>query len=275
MANRQSERRRERRRRRSEHRVLLAVLVVTLVGFACLGRIMLDRYHDRVNHSGYRAGEFQATLETFAQAHDLSLDAWPQEMLDAVERNPELGPFVLNYPLKKDEEPVIDLSSCRNSDTVPLLFQWDERWGYSEYSGGMMGFTGCGPTCLSMVSLYLRHDPSFTPRYVAEFSQSHGYSAPGSGSKWALISEGGKELGLNVKELPLDRNLVFRNLEEGNPIICVMGPGDFTTTGHFIVLTGCEDGKIQINDPNSQIRSDRLWDFDQIQDQIKNLWVCT
>ena len=25
-----------------------------------------------------------------------------------------------------------------------------------------------------------------------------------------------------------------------------------TTTGHFIVLTGVEDGKIRVNDPNSQ-----------------------
>lgn len=265
--------RRHHRRHRRETYSLLIVLVVTLVATACLGRVLLDRYYDREDGSTVVSGEFGEAMEAFAEQHDLPMNAWPQEMVDAVANNPELGQFVLNYPIKKDKDPVIDLSQYRNTDTVPLLFQWDERWGYSDYSGGIMGFTGCGPTCLSMVSIYLRNNPDLTPRYIAEFSESHGYSAPGSGSKWALISEGGKELGMDVKELPLDRNLVMRNLEEGNPIICVMGPGDFTTNGHFIVMTGCEDGKIRVNDPNSKERSERLWDYDQIQGQIKNLWV--
>lgn len=43
-----------------------------------------------------------------------------------------------------------------------------------------------------------------------------------------------------------------------------MRPGDFTTIGHFILLTGVEDGKIKVNDPNSKIRSSKLWDYDVI-----------
>ena len=56
-------------------------------------------------------------------------------------------------------------------------------------------------------------------------------------------------------------------------MICVMGPGDFTATGHFIVMTGLKDGLICVNDPNSRANSQKLWDFDQISDQIRNLWV--
>lgn len=253
--------------------ILLVVLVVVLVGTACLGRVLLDQYYDRVGHGGMVQGDFQEALEAFASEHDLTMDAWPQQMLDSVSNNPELGEFVLHYPLEKDEHPDVDLSVFRNSETVPLLFQWDKRWGYSEYSGGMMGYTGCGPTCLSMVSIYLLNDPDLTPQYIAQFSQAHGYSAPGNGSKWTLISKGGKELGLDVAELPLEGSIVLRNLDEGNPVICVMGPGAFTATGHFIVLSGCEDGKIRVNDPNSKIRSEQLWDWDDLQGQIKNLWV--
>ena len=102
----------------------------------------------------------------------------------------------------------------------------------------------------------------------------NGYSVKGNGSAWTLISEGGQKLGLDVIEIPLDRDRVFRNLEVDNPIICVMGPGDFTTTGHFIVLTGVEDGKLRVNDPNSRERSEQLWEYDSIRDQIRNLWVC-
>lgn len=159
-------------------------------------------------------------------------------------------------------------------DTVPLLFQWDERWGYSEYSGEMMAFSGCGPTCLSMVCIHLLQDTKYDPQYIAEFSKSHGYSVSGSGSAWTLIFEGGKKLGLDVIEIPLDKKRIIKNLEVGNPIICIMGPGDFTTIGHFIVLTGYENGKLKVNDPNSQRNSDTLWEYEKIQDQIRNLWVC-
>ena len=52
-----------------------------------------------------------------------------------------------------------------------------------------------------------------------------------------------------------------------------MRAGDFTTTGHFIVLIGTEEGKIKINDPNSEERSSILWEYSRIEYQIKNLWV--
>ena len=78
---------------------------------------------------------------------------------------------------------------------------------------------------------------------------------------------------MDVTEIPLDKNRVFKNLEAGNPIICVMGPGDFTAKGHFIVMVGSEDGKIKVNDPNSKANSEKLWNYDDIYSQIKNLWV--
>ena len=85
--------------------------------------------------------------------------------------------------------------------------------------------------------------------------------------------EGALDLGLSVRELPLDKNQIKNQLQKGNPIICIMGKGDFTDNGHFIVLVGMENGKIKVNDPNSRERSKRLWTFEEIQYQIKNLWV--
>ena len=213
-------------------------------------------------------------IAAFAKAHNLSLDAWPEDLIELLERNPDMKNFILNYPLKKDLTPSVDLREYKNSKSVPLLFQWDERWGYTEYGNEIMGLSGCGPTCLSMVCIYLLNDTKYTPRYVADFAQRNGYCVPGSGSAWTLISQGGEELGLDVTEIPLDESRIIRNLEVGNPIICVMGPGDFTTTGHFIVMTGYADGKIKVNDPNSPTRSERLWDFEDIKGQIRNLWVC-
>ena len=180
----------------------------------------------------------------------------------------------LNNLVPSRQSITIDLSEYLGSETVPLFFQWDERWGTTIYGSDVMEVTGCGPTCLSMVLVHLLQDATYTPRYVADFAEDNKYYAKGSGSKWALIAEGGEILGLDVTELPLDENRMKKNLELGNPVICIMGPGDFTTTGHFIVLTGVKDDKFVVNDPNSRENSERLWSYDEIKGQIKNLWAC-
>ncbi len=267
-------------RPRSRHRglkFLLFSLVACAMIVYTLQYLAPDEITDAVvSPPSYGTGDgtFQSELEAFAQENSLDLSVWPKDLLESGEKNPEIREFVLNYPLKQDADPEYDLKEYANSDQVPLLLQWDQRWGYREYAGGPIGLTGCGPTCLSMVSIYLLHDAKYTPEYIAEFSTKHGYSVTGSGSAWALISEGGEALGLDVTEIPLDENRIIRNLEVGNPIICIMGPGDFTSTGHFIVMTEYVDGQIKINDPNSPLRSQQLWDYEQIKGQILNLWVC-
>lgn len=213
-------------------------------------------------------------IRAFAAEKALPLDAWPAELIELMEKNPETEEFVLYYPLKKDLHPEIDLSGSVHTNAVPLLLQWDERWGYDRFAGELMGLSGCGPTCLSMVCLYLLDDPALTPRYVAAFAEEAGYSDRGNGSTWTLISEGGEQLGLEVEELPLHESSIVRELEAGNPIICVMGAGDFTTTGHFIVLTGYADGFVTVNDPNSVERSEKAWELNAIMGQMRNLWVC-
>jgi len=52
-----------------------------------------------------------------------------------------------------------------------------------------------------------------------------------------------------------------------------MGPGDFTSSGHYIVLVGLEDGLLRVNDPNSRENSGKLWKFEDIESQFRNLWV--
>ena len=68
--------------------------------------------------------------------------------------------------------------------------------------------------------------------------------------------------------------MIRKKLEEGHPIICIMGPGDFSTTGHYIVLTTvASDGSIEVHDPNSQKNSDRTWNLEKLMAQKKKIWV--
>lgn len=72
--------------------------------------------------------------------------------------------------------------------------------------------------------------------------------------------------------------LLFQDADEQGhrPILPLpLCPDDFTTTGHFIVFTGPEDGLLCVNDPNSRKNSEKRWAFEDISDQIRNLWVIT
>lgn len=208
----------------------------------------------------------------YAKEHNLSWSDYPQSLIELLERNPETEQFVLEYPTAHTQTFAIDLSEYENTETVPLFLQWDPRWGYIRYGSDVAGLTGCGPVCLSMAAFHLTGDSAYSPDKMLRFATEGGYYVPGSGSSWTLISEGGVKLGFDVKELPLDENRILKSLNAGNPVICAMGPGDFTTSGHYIVIVGTADGKLQINDPNSRINSEKLWEYETIKGQIRNLW---
>lgn len=217
--------------------------------------------------------EAEQKVWLYAKENGISFRSYPESILALLERNPETETFVLEYPLKKGQAVDVDMSEFENCDSVPLFMQWDPRWGYIPYGSDVAGLTGCGPVCLSMAAWYLTEDPQYSPDKMLAFALENGYYSKGNGSSWTLISEGGKQLGFDVTELPLDKNRILKNLEVGNPIICAMGPGDFTTSGHYIVMIGTENGTIRVNDPNSRANSERLWSYEEIEGQIRNLWV--
>ena len=80
-------------------------------------------------------------------------------------------------------------------------------------------------------------------------------------------------LGLSSEEVPLWEQSMINALSDGKLIICVMGKGDFTTTGHFILLTGYADVMFSLNDPNSKARSSQLWSYEVLSGQIRGMWA--
>ncbi len=197
---------------------------------------------------------------------------YPEAIMKMLETNIDMLDYVVNYPEKKGNVYSDTIGELKKGE-IPLLLQYDERWGYGIYGDDVIAVEGCAPTSLAMVISYLNNDSKITPYVVAQYAYKNGYYVSGIGSNWSLMSEGSKYFGITGKEVPLVKTTIFRHLEAGRPMIASMGPGDFTKSGHFIVLTGIEDGKIKVNDPNSTIRSNQLWDYDKIESQIKNIWV--
>lgn len=155
---------------------------------------------------------------------------------------------------------------------VPHLYQTDEQWADAEYAGGTVAENGCGPTCLNMVYIALTGKTDRDPASMCAFSQLDGHVSSGE-TAWTLMDEGAEKLGLASEELPADAAALTSALVAGHPVIASVGPGDFTTQGHFIVIAGVnDDGTLEIHDPNSPENSAHPWDAEQVLNQCLNLW---
>lgn len=199
------------------------------------------------------------------------LSDYPEELQKMAAENAETLDFVLAYPEKKNS-PADETIGQVEKGTVPLLIQWDSRWGYAPYGSSIVGASGCGPTCIAMVAAGLTGRSDITPAAVAAYSMENGFLTEEMDTTWDLMTYGCEAFGITGTVLGLSEDTMAQKLQAGSPIICSMRPGDFTNGGHFIVLTGYLDGQFQVHDPNSEIRSSQLWDFETLRGQIKNLW---
>ena len=259
----------KKRKRRRRHRILKSILCIALI----IPMVMAVLWaKDMI--SGQSSLAVMALINPKVREIMANKDQYPEQLIELLENNEETVDFVFDYPEKKDMTPAETIGEVVQGE-IPLLLQWDERWGYAFYADDMIAVNGCGPTAIAMVAAGLTGDNTVTPYKVAQFSAQNGYYAGDSGTSGTLMTDGAQQFGIYGEEMGLSEDEVFSALENGHPIICSMRPGDFTTTGHFIVLTGIEDGKIRVNDPNSRVRSEKLWDYSRLEYQINNLWVYT
>ena len=198
---------------------------------------------------------------------------YPEAMLTALANNPEMEDFVAGY-LDGNEYTAGGLTELEKEQECPLLLQWDPRWGYEPYGGdSCIGLAGCGPTCLSMILYYLTRDETLTPDRIAAYSMENGYYVNGTGTAWGLMEDFPEMYGIEAAEPRMTERAIKAALDKGNILICAMGQGDFTVSGHFIVIYGYDDRGFQVNDPNCVARSRKVWTFEEIKDQIKKIWA--
>ena len=250
-------------------RIWLGITLVLVLLIAALGAKPAWYAVTDLTFSWKERSETEIRVNDFARENGLHFVQYPKSLIELLERNPETEEFVLGYPLRQEAE--VNLSGV-DRQTVPLFLQWDPRWGYEKYGSDFLAVTGCGPTCLAMAGYYLTGSMNMNPRDIARFAEENGYYAKGYGSSWTLISQGSARLGLKATELPLVKKKLTDALEAGHPVILALGEGDFTTTGHYIVLTGLQDGQFTVNDPNSVLNSQKLWSYEQLEGQIRNIW---
>lgn len=224
--------------------------------------------------------ELNNTLEQLAKKNEKfqvvyeKREELPWGLKASVCNYPEMIDFVLGFFAQEEAE--VKYTKTERNQKYPLLLQWDKRWGYHRYGGYNVATSGCAPTCLAMVAFGLTRDEEITPDVVGDYAMKQQYYLPGTGTKWALLSEGAEQFGLHAIFLERDEELIREKLADGMPIICSMKEGNFTAIGHFIVLTGLdEEGLVCVNDPNSLARSERRWKLSTVISQTKQMWGYT
>lgn len=198
---------------------------------------------------------------------------YPQSIIRLLDKNNETLEFVKGYEKNKDKKPAATTGDAPKAGEIPLLMQWDERWGYASYGTSTIASSGCGPTCMSMVIVGLTGNTTATPYILSKYSENNGYLDEYNNTYWAFMNETAANWGISCVEISPDETIAAEALQAGHPIICSVEPGDFTDIGHFIVLTGYEDGKVTVNDPFSKANSKKTWVYADIAEQIREMWI--
>lgn len=178
-------------------------------------------------------------------------------------------------PMSIGQLPASTQRSSWQQGSMPYLFQTDPLWAQKPYAGATVALNGCGPTCLTMVYIYLTGNTDLTPADMCARADAGSY-APTGATEWRFMTEMPSKLGFSSRELKLTPNAISTALEAGQPVICAVAPGDFTSVGHFIVLSGIDDaGMLTVHDPNSSLRSAQKWSVDRILGQTTACWAFT
>ena len=163
--------------------------------------------------------------------------------------------------------------------------QGDEKWANKKFGRDSIGRYGCGPTALAMAVSSLT-EKRVTPEEMAAWAASRGYAAPGSGSYLSIVAGTAAHYGLDCAPVAVsgaDAQTLYDALSTGGILVALMGPGHFTSGGHFILLHGTTlSGGILVADPNSRENSLAVWDADLILSELSKsrhdgapLWLLT
>lgn len=165
--------------------------------------------------------------------------------------------------------------------------QYDRRWGGIDYSAlgekTTIAKAGCGPTCAAMVVATLKN-ASITPDKAAKWALENSFKAKHQGTYYSFFRLYLKKFGIECKQVtkssvyhkpnePIHK-IIIDELRKGNIVIACMGPGYWTSSGHFVLAFAVDlQDRVYINDPNSTKDILRCASLKEWQNQVKHYFV--
>ena len=164
--------------------------------------------------------------------------------------------------------------------------QTDHRWANLDYSAKgektRIRASGCGPTAMAMV-LATWADPSVTPKTECAWALAHGFKAPHQGTYYGYFEEAGLRYGLKTYRLNYanlygnDRSAYHAQardaIDRGDLVIACMGKGNWTSSGHYVLVWEIDGNTIYINDPASTLARRTRGSYALFKQQVKYYWI--
>lgn len=142
--------------------------------------------------------------------------------------------------------------------------QTDPLWRSKPYAvkgeSSTIGGSGCGPTSMAMV-LATWCDKSVTPASECAWALAHGYKSKGGGTFHSYFAAAAARYGLVSRMLnsasiygnltSMYHEIARAAIAQGDLVIACMGPGTWTSGGHFVLVWEIQGNVVYINDPAS------------------------
>lgn len=195
-----------------------------------------------------------------------------QSVIDAGGQRVPMGDLATPEPLENTASSTgeFTLSLTTSIGTLTYYNQSDSRWADYPYGGSdPLAVYGCGPTVMAMLVTSFTEN-TVQPPDMAAWSAANHYWSSGYGTRHEFIPEGAAAFGLHAESF---RNLtaegVMSELKSGHILVALMGPGHFSDSGHFIIITEDWSGnQVRVADPARLERTQAAWDVQLILDEL-------
>lgn len=195
----------------------------------------------------YKNGAIVDVYETRSGWARVGTDRWcSMSYLSLISTDPNAGLAPSYVPTKDLENRPI------------YLMQTDSRWKNAMYSAindksQTIGQSGCGPSAASMI-INEWFDKNYGPVECCNWAASAGYRTANNGTYWSMMKAIAVKFGCKFSQTAsYDEAKNFLKNNKGSLIVCIMGKGNWTSSGHFILMYKCDDNYVYINDPASTL----------------------
>ncbi len=188
------------------------------------------------------------------QTGDVGLNEW-LALFDCPYDKPEPSPAPQPEPTPAPTPGKWDVQIGQPVDNK----QGDSRWRKKPYTiigsaSQTIGSSGCGPTSMSdIMASWISH--AITPVEMCAYAIAHGYRTKDSGTAWVFFKSIAAAYGYTGFVQTKSMATARQALREGALVVASMGPGYWTSSGHFICLWKSDDTYMYACDPASKTRT--------------------
>lgn len=179
----------------------------------------------------------------------------------------------INAALQNASTPKLEASSISGAKGEFVNFYQTDYGNVAYGSYGTIKSHGCGPTSLAMVLTYLLGE-EIDPIQATQEAEAGGYTSS-AGTYHSYFGAMAEKYGVECTQIDgVSTSQITDSLNDGKTLVMLMGPGHFTSSGHFIVVRGLDDdGKAIIADPNSREKTNQTWDLSILANESNRMWA--